>query len=152
MAPEVMCRQNHSYAADYFALGVIAYEFMIGKRPYTGKTRQEIKDMIFAKQVQLKRRELPAGWSLEAADFINKCLQRKPGNRLGLNGPQEVKNHIWLKDFDWQALLSKKLEAPFKPLANNDNFDKRPGLNEDIFKGDDQVKMKETMQKLQRPS
>ena len=115
MAPEVMCRQNHSYAADYFALGVIAYEFMIGKRPYTGKTRQEIKDMIFAKQVQLKRRELPAGWSLEAADFINKCLQRKPGNRLGLNGPQEVKNHIWLKDFDWQALLSKKLEAPFKP-------------------------------------
>ena len=39
MAPEVMCRQNHSYAADYFALGVIAYEFMIGKRPYTGKTR-----------------------------------------------------------------------------------------------------------------
>ena len=35
---------------------------------------------------------------------------------------------------------------------NNDNFDKRPGLNEDIFKGDDQVKMKETMLKLQRPS
>ena len=60
----------------------------------------------------------------------------------------EVKQHIWLKDFDWQALLSKKLEAPFKPKANFDNFDKRPGLNEDIFKGDDQVKMKETMLKL----
>ena len=47
--------------------------------------------MIFAKQVQIKRSELPDGWSLEAADFINKCLQRKPGNRLGLNGPSEVK-------------------------------------------------------------
>jgi serine/threonine protein kinase len=34
MAPEVMCRQNHSYAVDYFALGIILYEFMFGKRPY----------------------------------------------------------------------------------------------------------------------
>ena len=31
MAPEVMCRQNHSFAVDYFALGVIAYEFMLGR-------------------------------------------------------------------------------------------------------------------------
>ena len=44
MAPEVMCRQNHSYAVDYFALGVMAYEFMYGKRPYTGKTRKDIRD------------------------------------------------------------------------------------------------------------
>ena len=31
MAPEVMCRQSHTYAVDYFALGVIAYEFMLGR-------------------------------------------------------------------------------------------------------------------------
>jgi hypothetical protein len=31
MAPEVMCRQNHGIAVDYFALGVIIYEFMLGK-------------------------------------------------------------------------------------------------------------------------
>jgi serine/threonine protein kinase len=52
---------------------------------------------------------------MEAADFINKSLQRKPSNRLGLNGPSEVKTHIWLKDIDWQALIEKKIEAPFKP-------------------------------------
>jgi serine/threonine protein kinase len=34
MAPEVMCHQNHNYSVDYFALGVMAYEFMIGKVPY----------------------------------------------------------------------------------------------------------------------
>lgn len=33
MAPEVMCRLNHNYAVDYFALGVIAYEFMLGRVP-----------------------------------------------------------------------------------------------------------------------
>jgi len=31
IAPEVMCRLNHSFAVDYFALGVIAYEFMLGR-------------------------------------------------------------------------------------------------------------------------
>ena len=34
MAPEVMYKQNHSYTVDYFALGVIAYEFMLGRRPF----------------------------------------------------------------------------------------------------------------------
>ena len=49
MAPEVMCRQNHTYAVDYFAIGVMGYEFMLGRRPYVGRSRKEIRDMIFAK-------------------------------------------------------------------------------------------------------
>jgi serine/threonine protein kinase len=49
MAPEVMCRQNHGVAVDYFAIGVIGYEFMMGRRPYVGRTRKEIRDMLFAK-------------------------------------------------------------------------------------------------------
>jgi serine/threonine protein kinase len=72
MAPEVLCAKNHSYAVDYFALGVMAYEFMLGVRPYLGKSRREIKEVVLAKQVQIKRSEIPDGWSVEAADFINK--------------------------------------------------------------------------------
>ena len=74
MAPEVMCRQNHGVAVDYFALGVLIFEFMMGRRPYIGKTRKEIRDKIFEKQVVLKKADLPEGWSLEAADFINKLI------------------------------------------------------------------------------
>ena len=44
MAPEVMCRLNHSYSVDHFALGVMVYEFMLGRRPYNGKSRNEIRD------------------------------------------------------------------------------------------------------------
>jgi serine/threonine protein kinase len=72
MSPEVMCAQNHTIAVDYFALGVIAFEFMFGFRPYTGKSRKEIKDKILAKQVQIRKNEIPEGWSIEAADFINR--------------------------------------------------------------------------------
>lgn len=78
MAPEVMCRQNHGLVADYFAVGVIAYECMLGKRPYQGRTRRDIRDAILTKQIQIKKYEIPEGWSMAAADFINKCLQRKP--------------------------------------------------------------------------
>ena len=34
LAPEVMCRQPHTFAVDYFALGVLAYEFMLGRVIY----------------------------------------------------------------------------------------------------------------------
>lgn len=93
MAPEVMCRKSHGIAVDYFALGVMVHEFMLSKRPYNGRNRKEIKDSILARQAQLKRSDIPLGWSLEAADFVNKLLQRKPENRLGFNGPHDVKNH-----------------------------------------------------------
>ena len=101
MAPEVMCRQNHGVAVDYFAMGVIAYECMFGKRPYHGKDRKEIRDHILSVGVQIKKNEVPAGWNLHAIDFINKLIQRKPVHRLGNNGAEEVKEHPWFQGFDW---------------------------------------------------
>jgi hypothetical protein len=67
-----MCAQNHSFPVDYFAIGVIAFEFMYGTRPYLGKSRKEIKDLILSKQVQIRKNEIPENWSIEAADFVNK--------------------------------------------------------------------------------
>lgn len=74
MAPEVMCAQNHTIAVDYFALGVLAFEFMFGYRPYLGKSRKEIKEKIMAKQVQIRRHEIPMDWSTESADFVNRVI------------------------------------------------------------------------------
>jgi protein kinase A len=50
-------------------------------------------------------------------------LQRKPANRLGLNGPSEVKAHVWWKDFDWEHLLTKIIKSPYIPDGGADNFD-----------------------------
>lgn len=80
-----------------------------------GRNRKEIRDQILAKQVQIKKSEIPEDWSMEAADFMNRMIQRKPNNRLGLNGPEEVKNHPWLKDFAWNKLLNREMEPPFMP-------------------------------------
>jgi serine/threonine protein kinase len=126
MSPEVMLRKNHGIETDYFALGVIAFECMVGRRPYVGRSRKEIRDQILVRQVQLKKSDVPLGWSLEAADFINKLLQRNPKERLGSNGPQEIKNHSWLSDVEWKKILEKKFESPCKFLFE-DAVDPRIG-------------------------
>ena len=76
MAPEVMFKQNHGIAADYFALGVIGYECIMGRRPYLGRSRSEIREAILKKEVIIKEKDMPKGYSLEAIDFVNKCLKR----------------------------------------------------------------------------
>lgn len=65
---------------------------------------------------------------------MNQCLQRKPANRLGLNGPNEVKQHVWVKDYNWQALLEKKLPAPYLPENRDDNFDAKQANGNDPWK------------------
>ena len=49
MAPEVMCKLPHGLPVDYYAIGVIAYECMLGRRPYNGRSRKEIRDKILDK-------------------------------------------------------------------------------------------------------
>lgn len=124
MAPEVMEAKNHTIAVDYFALGVIGFEFMLGYRPYQGKSRKEIKEQILTKQAQIKKADIPSDWSDESADLINKLLVRKPVNRLGFRGAAEVKSHPWFYDINWNDLLNKKITSPFIP-KNGDNFDKK---------------------------
>ena len=124
MAPEVMKGQNHTYAVDFFALGIMGYEFMLGKRPYNGRSRREIKEQMLSKNVQISLGDIPNGWSEEAADFFNKLLQRKPDLRLGYKGIWELKQHRWLKFFPWDKLIKKELESPFIP-EKKDNFDKK---------------------------
>ena len=55
MAPEVMTKQNHSYEVDYYALGVIMFELMMGRRPYVGRDRRSIKEQILDKQTVIKK-------------------------------------------------------------------------------------------------
>ena len=132
-SPEVMCGLQHTISVDYFALGVIAFEFMFGKRPYLGNSRKEIKEKIMAKQVRIKFDECPKNWSIYAVDFINKLLMRKPKKRLGYNGTKEVKNHPWFKKFNWKELYMGKLNSPFVP-KNEDNYDRKYCMSVDVVR------------------
>ena len=130
MAPEVILVLNHTFPSDFFALGVIGYEFMKGYRPYLGRTRNEIKQLILNKQAKIKKDEIPENWSLEAVDFINKLLIRKADKRLGHNSISELKSHPWMESIDWELLAQKKIDPPFVP-NRSENFDKKYCEGED---------------------
>ena len=123
LAPEVLCNVNHNFSIDYYAVGIITYELMYGHRPYLGKNKHEVKQLILTKQAKIDYDDLPYGFSNYIADFINGLIQRKPKNRLGKSNINEVINHAWFNDFDWENCSNKKLKAPYLPKYG-DNFDK----------------------------
>ena len=144
MSPEVMKALNHSFPVDFFALGVIGYEFMKGERPYVGRNRKEIKEQILAKQVEIKLDDITEGWSKESADFINKALIRKPENRIGYKGINELKIHPWLKYYPWEMLYQKTLPSPFIP-ENKDNFDRRYCESSDVITEETKLRYEEIL-------
>jgi serine/threonine protein kinase len=50
MAPEVLSNQNYSFSADLYAVGIILYEMIMGARPFKGKTRKQMRDLVTKKQ------------------------------------------------------------------------------------------------------
>ena len=129
MSPEAIFKKPHSYASDFFSLGVICYEMMMKKRPYIGKSRQEIKEKMASEFIQIKNNEIPKGWSVEFVDFINKLLEKNEENRLGYKNINEIKCHQWFKYTDWKNIYLMKEKPPFiQPntvISSEDNIDEK---------------------------
>ena len=79
--------------SDVFAIGIIVYEIMLGKRPYTQKSREEYNKEVQSFQAEILEVQLPtvSGWTMEAADFANKCMKSNPSERIGARGMHELK-------------------------------------------------------------
>lgn len=116
MSPEVIFSKNHTFQTDHYALGVICYELLFGKRPYKGANRHELRDSILSKQARISSRMIElTGISVECSNFINGLLLRKPKHRLGVSGTGELARHPWLCSIDWAQLLNLSIEPPYIP-------------------------------------
>ena len=125
MAPEVMFAQNHTFAVDYYALGIIGYELIFGKRPYINVQRKALKEEIFAKEAQIKKNQLPLNFTPACINFINKMIKRKQTDRLGYGNIKKIFEHPWLSDVvDFKNLYLKKEQTPLNIYVNpNGNYD-----------------------------
>jgi len=68
-------------------------------------------------------------------------------SRLGLNGPEEVKNHPWLKEVNWDMMMKMTAEPPFKLNGSMDNFDRRVSISEDGGDAEETAKLNEKDEK-----
>eukprot|EP00743_Colponemidia_sp_Colp-15_P003298 GILK01003562.1.p1 GENE.GILK01003562.1~~GILK01003562.1.p1 ORF type:complete len:391 (+),score=80.30 GILK01003562.1:196-1368(+) len=118
MPLEVLERRPHGFAADFFALGVMAYEFMKGKRPYSGHTKEDFKKAML-REVDVTS----SSWSADGTDFVKQLLVPNPEQRLGAKGAQQLMDHPWFKNFDWAALDNRTMKAPIIPDTTVANFD-----------------------------
>uniref|UniRef100_A0A8C9SUE8 non-specific serine/threonine protein kinase n=1 Tax=Scleropages formosus TaxID=113540 RepID=A0A8C9SUE8_SCLFO len=108
IAPEVILRQGYGKPVDWWAMGIILYEFLVGCVPFFGDTPEELFGQVISDAIVWPEGEeaLPA----DAQNLISALLQTNPLIRLGTAGAAEVKEHSFFSNLDWNSLLRQKAE------------------------------------------
>ncbi len=86
-----------------------------GRPPHYSKNRKEMMQNIVEKPIEMKM-----SFSVEAKNLLQGLLERNPQKRLGYSedDANQIKRHPWFAKIDWDKLMAKELEAPFKPYVN----------------------------------
>uniref|UniRef100_A0A8C2FYV7 protein kinase C n=1 Tax=Cyprinus carpio TaxID=7962 RepID=A0A8C2FYV7_CYPCA len=124
LAPEVLTDTSYTRAVDWWGLGVLIYEMLVGESPFPGDDEEEVFDSIVNDEVRY-----PRFLSSEAIGIMRRLLRRNPERRLGYSekDAEDVKKQPFFRTMDWEALLLRKLPPPFLPTIGNkedvSNFD-----------------------------
>jgi len=118
MAPEVVNRKGHDVAADWWSYGVLMFEMLTGKLPFSGEDRKDTMNQILKARLQM-----PAFLSPEAQSLLRVLFKRNPANRLcsGPNSIEDLKNHQFFASINWEKLLKKQVSPPFQPTIVQDD-------------------------------
>ncbi|XP_018586856.1 serine/threonine-protein kinase N2-like isoform X2 [Scleropages formosus] len=124
LAPEVLTETSYTRAVDWWGLGVLIFEMLVGESPFPGDDEEEVFDSIVNDEVRY-----PRFLSTEAISIMRRLLRRNPERRLGAGerDAEEVKKHPFFRNVDWSGLLAKKARPPFVPIIQGredvSNFD-----------------------------
>ena len=141
LAPEMLKKQGHGKAVDWYLLGVLFYEMLVGITPFFTTRKEDIFHNI-----EYGELKIPEFISEGAASLLRGLLQKDPNKRLGgsIKDAQEIKEHPYFKDVDWDSVYNKKIPPPpvniftnkimhvyHRPrlFANDDNMNRCPDKN-----------------------
>jgi len=132
LAPEIILSRGHAKAADYWALGILAFEMLAGYPPFYDDDPVRIYEKILAGKIKW-----PYHMSEEAISFISDLLVPDIHHRLGSSkrGANDIKAHAWFAGMNWDEMKGSDTDAPIKPLVMDEgdtsNFDSYPD-DEDV--------------------
>ena len=117
MAPEVLTRSGHNKAVDWWSLGALMFDMLNGAPPFTAENRKKTIDKVLRGKLTL-----PPYLTSDAKDLLKKLLKRHAPSRLGagVDDDKAVRRHSFFKQINWNDLLSRKVEPPFKPPLKNE--------------------------------
>ncbi|XP_063475010.1 serine/threonine-protein kinase N2-like isoform X3 [Symphalangus syndactylus] len=112
LAPELLTETSYTRAVDWWALGVLIYEMLVGDSPFIGEFEEKVYDNIVNGEVRY-----PRFLSTVAISIMRSLLRRNPERRLGATekDAEDVKKHPFFWLIDWSALMEKKVKPPFIP-------------------------------------
>ncbi|KAL6517922.1 putative serine/threonine protein kinase ireh1 [Orobanche minor] len=113
LAPEILLGTGHGFTADWWSVGVILFELIVGVPPFNAEHPQKIFENILNRKIPWPR--VPDEMSPEAHDLIDRLLTEDPTQRLGAAGASEVKQHPFFRDINWDTLARQK--AAFVPAS-----------------------------------
>jgi serine/threonine protein kinase len=122
LSPEMIIGSGHDFTVDWWALGILLYEMLVGIPPFFHKNKHRMYFLIKESPVNFPD---PAKHNIEvspnAKDLIKKLLEKNRKKRLGAKGDaNEILAHPFFAGIDLQKLLNKELEPPYKPEISDD--------------------------------
>uniref|UniRef100_A0A8C4NZR7 non-specific serine/threonine protein kinase n=1 Tax=Dicentrarchus labrax TaxID=13489 RepID=A0A8C4NZR7_DICLA len=108
IAPEVILRQGYGKPVDWWAMGIILYEFLVGCVPFFGDTPEELFGQVITDDIVWP--EGDEALPVDAQHLISSLLQTNPLVRLGTGGAFEVRQHSFFTEVNWNSLLRQKAE------------------------------------------
>lgn len=115
---------GHGTAVDWWAFGILVYEFLVGQPPFWDQNPMKIYEQIVDGKLRF-----PSAMSPPARDLISGLCTVDVSKRLGniAGGAQRVKEHPWFQDIDWQKMYNREVQGPIVPHlrgpADTRNFD-----------------------------
>lgn len=136
-APEIINHSIYDYNSDYYRLGGMIYYIIFGTYPNIIRKKKNLND------IQLNPNE-NKNYSFSCFDFINKLIITDFKNRIGFLDINELKNHDFFKNFNWNDFINRKIKSPFslispkipKSCENIYNFEKKEFLSNNIIKNE----------------
>jgi serine/threonine protein kinase len=104
LAPEIIQKSGHSKEVDWWCLGCLIYEMVVGIPPFYSKNRIELFSKIVGNEPIL-----PKNMSYKLKSLLEGLLKKSPKDRLGANSADEIKKHPWFDRINMDKLLSKEL-------------------------------------------
>ncbi|CAJ0951796.1 unnamed protein product [Ranitomeya imitator] len=123
IAPEVILQEGYGRPIDWWSVGIILYEFLLFCVPFKGNSKFKTYSSITRDDITwtFDNRTPPP----DAQDMITELLRKDPAHRLGTGGAKEIKMHPFLRDLNFDNLLSKEPHhiPDFKFEEDTGNFE-----------------------------